>query len=62
MLNTQGSFSYTELMAMELGEYLTLIEEIGIVNELSAEEPKTAELTLQQQMEMAEHDPALRKA
>ncbi len=57
MINTQGAFSYTELMAMELGEYIDLIKEIGIVN--SDREKAEHDLDVKQQMKMAENDPAI---
>ena len=57
MLNTDGAFSYTEIMAMEIGEYIDLIQEIGIVSKSDNKEQPG--MTLKQQIEMAENDPAI---
>ena len=64
VLNTEGAFSYAELMAMELGEYIDLIKEIGEINRLDrkaekAEKEKVEKMSMEQQMAMAESDPAI---
>jgi hypothetical protein len=46
-------------MAMDLGEYITLVEEMSIVDKIDSK--KEEKLTMEQQIKMIQKDPAIRK-
>jgi hypothetical protein len=48
-------------MAMELGEYFDLLENLAVVNKIDSKREEKPELSLDQQISMIKRDPAIRK-
>ncbi len=58
---TDGALSYNELMAMELGEYMTVIGELSKIDKPDSKTEKPG-MSVEKQIQMIKTDPAIRKA